>query len=249
MVRLLVLSIIAGISLSSLAQVDCPPSKKNGTDLANELNKNLPEKICSSVVSDKKNQNIETLPKIIYGVFSASSKMKDLFKLLGDKIAAGNQKDFHCPDGCNKSILPIVEIQTKPTSTSFDPQCPKEYTKVALLPEDVAKFNVGLSERGIKKMIKMNKSANSCQDEATKFSQETLMGSNDFGKFLEAQKCLSPCSYSSSVKIKTVQTIEGSCAVEVELNLQCGPPKKEREWETTAIFQQVFRCEATSWKK
>lgn len=245
MVKLITFVLFIAGSFSALAVEDCGQGPNTGEKILKGVP--LTEKICSSVSINKGDAKVERFPKIIYGVLSASSKMKQLFQQLEEKISSNRQNSQQCPEGCRKNSLPTVEILTKPTSTVFEPQCPKEYSRLNKLSSDVEKkFDIGSSQDGkIKKVYSLRGNLKKCQDKATEFAQETLMGSNDFGKYLESEKCKSPCSYSSSIQIKTIFAKDDSCSVELSLDIQCGPPKASREWETSATLQHVLQCEAS----
>ena len=76
------------------------------------------------------------------------------------------------------------------------------------------------------------------------FAQETLMGENAIGKYIEEQKCPSQCSYSSTIKIKAKNQKKNECLADLELVILCGPPKKTRDWVTEATLTKIIRCEA-----
>ncbi|WII73660.1 hypothetical protein QJS83_07205 [Bdellovibrio sp. 22V] len=239
--RILIYLSIFMISQFSYGQQKCGSSEsslKNIEKLCGELNKKNESHCQSNVKAQKQN-----LPAVSYGLLGASGKMKSLFQQLESL-----QKDFladssGCPGGCSKVSAPVVEIQTKPTGTIPDPQCPAAYSEMKLSGAELAKFAVLQAGPTFKKSFRLNGDAKECQEQATKFAQETLMGDNDLGEFLEEKKCQSPCSYSSVIRLKTKTDVKSGCGVELELAVLCGPPKKEREWVTHASLTKTFRCE------
>lgn len=185
----------------------------------------------------------ENVPAITYGILSASSKMKGLFSKL-DSLQQAFVKDAGgCPGGCSKVNAPIVEIHSKPTASVPNPACPANYSVMSVEAGELSKFGVSQSEKFFKRSFKGRGPLKTCQEQASTFAQETLMGDNDFGKFLEDKKCVSPCSYSSTIRMKTLPTDDGQCSVELELAVLCGPPKKDREWVTEASLTKAFKCE------
>ncbi len=185
----------------------------------------------------------ENVPAITYGILSASSKMKGLFAQLDSLQKAFVKESEGCPGGCSKISSPIVEIQSKPTASVPNPACPADYQVMSVQASELAKFGVTQTDKFFKRSFKGRGPLKTCQEQASNFAQETLMGDNDFGSFLEDKKCLSPCSYSSTIRMKTLPTDDGQCSVDLELSVLCGPPKKDREWVTQASLTKAFKCE------
>lgn len=194
---------------------------------------------CSQVSSNKK----ESIPPVIYGVFSASGKMKSLFEKMESLQKEFLKNDGGCPGGCSKVSAPVVELTTKPTAIVADPACPDSYIPVKLASDELQKFGVGQAEPYFKKAFRLRAPEQKCQEEASSFAQKTLMGDNELGKFLEQKKCQSPCSYSSTIRLRATNVSAGECGVELELAILCGPPKKDREWVTQASLHKSYRCE------
>lgn len=228
-------------ALGAGAQESCPQAKNSVKDLKslcdtlNESNQNH----CKI----KASAQTTTLPPITYGLLSASGKMKSLFEKM-----AGLQKDFldeagGCPGGCSRVNSPVVEISTKPTAVVRDASCPAEYTALKLSSSEQQRYAVAQSGDYFKKSFRLRADSKKCQEAATTFAQETLMGDNDLGTYLEDAKCKSPCSYSSVIRIKTQSAGRGECAVDLELAVRCGSPKKEREWQTQAQLMKTYSCE------
>lgn len=201
---------------------------------------------------DKKNEahcqvkspaKAEKMPEITYGLFSASSKMKGLFEKLNAAQQAFLKETGGCPGGCSKVNSPVVEIKTEPTATVADPACPASYTSLQISAAEASKYGVRQTEKSFQKGFRLVGDEKACQEKASTFAQETLMGKNEFGSFLEDHKCKSPCSYTSVIHMKAEKLGKAECAVVLELSVQCGPPKKDREWKTTASLTKAFRCE------
>lgn len=201
---------------------------------------------------DKKNEahcqvktavKAEKMPEITYGVFSASSKMKGLFDKLNSLQQAFLKESGGCPGGCSKVNSPVVEIKTEPTGTVADPSCPAAYKVLQVSAAEASKYGVKQTDKSFQKAFRLIGDEKVCQEKASTFAQETLMGKNEFGSFLEDQKCQSPCSYASVIRMKTEKLSKSECAVVLELSVHCGPPKKDREWKTNASLTKAFRCE------
>ncbi len=194
---------------------------------------------CAQASSNKK----ESIPPVTYGVFSASGKMKSLFEKMESLQNEFLKSDGGCPGGCSKVSVPVVELTTRPTAVVADPACPDSYIPMKLASNELQKFGVGQTEVYLKKAFRLRATEQKCQEEASSFAQKTLMGDNELGKFLEQNKCKSPCSYSSTIRLKTTNVGSGECSVDLELAILCGPPKKEREWVTQASLHKSYRCE------
>lgn len=223
------------------AQQNCSMGSKPVKDiksLCDELNKKNADH-CRVEAPVKK----ETLPPVSYGIFSASGKMKSLFEKMEALQKSFLKDEGGCPGGCSKVGSPVVELSTRPTAVEADPACPTSYTALKLSAPQLEKFGVGQSEIYFKKSFRFRADSKKCQEEASGFAQSTLMGDNEFGKFLEQEKCKTPCSYSSTIRIKTNVQSGGECGVDLELAILCGPPKKDREWVTQASLVKSYRCE------
>lgn len=223
------------------AQESCGKSKNALTDiktLCDGLNKKN-EVHCKVAVAAKK----ESVAPITYGIMSASNKMKSLFEKMDSMQRDFLQESGGCPGGCSKVTAPVVEIATRPTAVESDPACPASYMPVKLNSSELLKFGVTQTDGYFKRSFRMRGDAKKCQEQASDFAQDTLMGDNNLGSYLEDQKCQSPCSYSSVIRMKTQSLAEGECGVDLELSVQCGPPKKDREWTTQASLTKAFRCE------
>lgn len=222
------------------AQETCSKSKSAIADLetlCEELNKS------NSIYCNIKAPSLrENLPPVSYGILSASGKMKSLFEKMSQIQAAFLQDHGGCPAGCSRVNAPVVEITTKPTAVIADAACPRTYTSLSLGGGELSRFGVEQGRGFFRKSFRMPGDLTICQEQATKFAQDTLMGNNDLGEYLEEQKCRSPCSYSSLIRLKT-QSVPAGCEVVLELGVQCGPPKKDRQWETTASLTKTFHCE------
>nr|BFD66287.1 hypothetical protein HAGR004_13090 [Bdellovibrio sp. HAGR004] len=201
---------------------------------------------------DKKNEThcqiktpakAEKVPEITYGLLSASGKMKGLFEKLNTIQQAFLKESGGCPGGCSKVNSPVVEIKTEPTGTVADPACPAVYSVLQVSATEASKFGVRQTDKFFQKAFRLVGDEKACQEKASTFAQETLMGKNEFGSFLEDHKCKSPCSYASVIRMKTEKLSKAECAVVLELSVQCGPPKKDREWKTNASLTKAFRCE------
>ncbi|WP_374000233.1 hypothetical protein [Bdellovibrio bacteriovorus] len=201
---------------------------------------------------DKKNEahcqvkvpaKTEKMPEITYGLLGASSKMKGLFEKLNGLQQAFLKDPGGCPGGCSKVNSPVVEIKTEPTATVADASCPASYTVLQVSAGEASKYGVKQLEKSFQKAFRLVGDEKACQEKASTFAQETLMGKNEFGSFLEDRKCQSPCSYASVIRMKTEKLGKAECAVVLELSVQCGPPKKDREWKTNASLTKAFRCE------
>lgn len=235
---LLILSFM--VFQGALAQEACSKAKNPVADLktlCDELNKTN-----SSYCNVKTKSARESLPPVSYGILSASGKMKSLFEKMSQMQSAFLKDSAGCPGGCSKVNSPVVEISTKPTAVIADAACPAAYSSLTLNGGELTRFGVGQSDGFLKKSFKLSGDPKKCHEMATKFAQDTLMGENDLGEYLEEQKCKSPCSYSSTIRLKT-QNLASGCAVDLELAVQCGPPKKDRGWVTTASLTKTFRCE------
>lgn len=187
----------------------------------------------------------DSLPPISYGVFAASGKMKALFEKLESLQKSFLKEDGDCPGGCSKIGTPVVELTTRPTAVEANPACPSTYTAVKLNSPQLQKFGVDQAGTFFKKAFRLRADTKKCQEEASSFAQNTLMGDNELGKFLEEEKCKSPCSYSSTIRIQSKTQSNNECGVELELEVLCGPPKKNREWVTQAALIKSYRCEVT----
>ena len=201
---------------------------------------------------DKKNEahcqvkspaKAEKMPEITYGLLGASGKMKGLFESLNALQQAFLKEAGGCPGGCSKVNSPVVEIKTEPTATVAHPACPGSYTVLQVTAAEASKYGVKQIANAFQKGFRMVGDEKACQEKASTFAQETLMGKNEFGSFLESRKCQSPCSYASVIRMKTEKLGKSECAAVLELSVQCGPPKKDREWKTNASLTKAFRCE------
>ncbi|KYG70290.1 hypothetical protein AZI85_14195 [Bdellovibrio bacteriovorus] len=226
----ILLTLIFVLGSVAHAQQACS-SKTSSTqdlkELCDVLNKNNKSHCDVKVKAEK-----QALPAISYGILSASSKMKGLFSQL-----EGLQKEFlkqsgGCPGGCSRISAPVVEVSTKPTGVVPHESCPQQYTAIQLSPAEGKKFGVAASGKAIRKAF-----ANTA--DATTFAQETLMSDNSLGEYMEQKYCQSPCSYSSTIRLKSQESKQ----VDLELIVMCGPPKKERDWTTQASLTKSYRCE------
>lgn len=208
--------------------------------LCNELDKKNAVH-CATAAPVKK----ESIPAITYGVFTASGKMKSLFEKMETLQQDFMKDNGGCPGGCAKVNSPVVELVTKPTAVVSDPACPDAYTPVKLSTAELQKYGIGQPEVYFRKSFRLRAEEKQCHEEASGFAQSTLMGDNELGKFLEQNKCKSPCSYSSTIRLKTKPIGSGECGVDLELAILCGPPKKDREWITQATLLKSYRCEVT----
>lgn len=213
---------------------------KDIAELCNALNKENAA-VCSKGGGK---MAVETLPAITYGIFSAKSQMTSLFKKLESRQQSYLKEKDGCPDGCAKVGTPVVEIKTIPSDFAPHASCPTEYTALKLSEGEQQNFAVGQT-KGITKNFAQSGPLELCQQKGSEWAQEVLMGDNTLGKFLEKQKCPSPCSYSSVIRLESKDGKNGNqCSVDVELVVLCGPPKKDREWKTTASIEKAYRCEA-----
>ncbi|KHD88409.1 MAG: hypothetical protein OM95_09810 [Bdellovibrio sp. ArHS] len=225
----ILITLIFALGTGAQAQQTC--SKKTSAtqdlqELCDALNKSN-KAACDVKVKAEK----QTLPAINYGVFSASAKMKGLFSQLENLQKDFMQQSGGCPGGCSRISAPVVEVTTRPSAVVPDAACPQEYTSIQLAPAEGKKFGVSQSGSAIKKTF-----ANAA--DATTFAQETLMSDNSLGEFMESKYCQSPCSYSSTIRLKNQ-----AAKVDLELIVLCGPPKKERDWTTQASLTKTYRCE------
>ncbi|MFV8258167.1 hypothetical protein ACNQKP_10180 [Bdellovibrio bacteriovorus] len=223
------------------AQESCPQSKsavKDLQSLCDELNKSN-QSHCKVSAPAK----TESVPAITYGILSASGKMKSLFEKMEGMQKAFLAEAGGCPGGCSRINAPVVEISTQPTAVVKHTSCPDQYTALKLSSSEQQRFAIGQKGDYFKKSFRMRADAKKCQEAATTYAQETLMGENELGSFLEDSKCKSPCSYSSVIRLKTQSAGKGECAVDLELVVQCGSPKKDREWQTQAKLTKTFSCE------
>ncbi|WP_374030659.1 hypothetical protein [Bdellovibrio bacteriovorus] len=228
-------------ALGAGAQETCPNSKSTVKDLqslCDELNKSN-QTHCKVNAPAK----TESVPAITYGILSASGKMKSLFEKMEGLQKAFLTEAGGCPGGCSRINAPVVEISTQPTAVVKHASCPDQYTALKLSSSEQQRFAIGQSGDYFKKSFRMRADSKKCQEAATTYAQETLMGENELGSFLEDSKCKSPCSYSSVIRLKTQSAGKGECAVDLELAVQCGSPKKDREWQTQAKLTKTFSCE------
>lgn len=228
-------------SFVAKAQEKCSAGKDPMTDLKHlcaELNKTNKDHCRIKLPSDK-----ETVPPVTYSLLSASGKMKGLFAKMEELQNAFMQEAAGCPGGCSRVPAPVVEISTRPTAVVPDTACPARFTAVKLSEGELRQFGVAQSDVYFKKTFRQRGKASKCQADASEFAQNTLMGENPLGTFLEEQKCKSPCSYASVIRLKSQDVGDGQCALDLELAVNCGPPKKDREWVTEASLTKSFRCE------
>lgn len=208
--------------------------------IAFKLNSDNSEILCKS----QKHRELEKLGPITYGVFSAKGKMESLFKQLEDLQNQKSNSSFKCPMGCSTQLAPQLEIKTYPTETQNNPACPESYKPLELTTEQVKSYSVLFKNKALVKAFSTKGDLKKCQDLASQFAQETLMSKNDLGKYIETEHCKSPCSYASSIKVKTLENEAENCRVALELSIECGPPRKAMEWKTTASLEKNFSCEA-----
>ena len=213
---------------------------KNIQELCDVLNKEN-SAVCSK---GSGRATLETLPTITYGIFSAKGQMTSLFKKLESLQQTYLKDKGGCPEGCSKVGAPVVEIKTIPSGFSPHASCPSQYTEINLNENEQRTFAVGQA-KGLTKSFSEASPLEICQQKGSEWAQEVLMGDNKLGQFLEKQKCPSPCSYSSVIRLHSKSTrVSSQCAVDVELVVLCGPPKKDREWKTTASIEKAYLCEA-----
>lgn len=242
--QMILLLFISFLTTSVSAQEKCAQQSsfkpKNIEELCDVLNKENAA-VCSKGGGKTAT---ETLPPITYGIFSAKSQMTSLFKKLESLQQTYLKDKLGCPDGCSKVGAPIVEIKTIPSGVAPHASCPAQYTELKLNESEQQAFAVGQA-KGMIKSFSQSSPLEVCQQKGSEWAQEVLMGDNKLGQFLERQKCPSPCSYSSVIRLESKNARNsGQCSVDVELIVLCGPPKKDREWKTTASIEKGYRCEA-----
>lgn len=244
MQTILPLLLVTLLSTVASAQEKCSQQSsfkpKNIEELCNALNKE------NAAICNKGGGKtaMETLPAITYGIFSAKSQMTSLFKKLESLQQSYLKDKAGCPDGCSKIGAPVVEIKTIPSGLVPHASCPEQYTELKLSESEQQAFAVG-QLKGLTKNFSLQSPLEVCQQKGSEWAQEVLMGDNKLGQFLERQKCPSPCSYSSVIRLEGKSTrTSNQCSVDVELTVLCGPPKKDREWKTTASIEKAYRCEA-----
>jgi hypothetical protein len=185
----------------------------------------------------------EKVPAFTFGLISAQSKMAALFEELNKRQDKFMQDSTGCPEGCRKVSDPIVEVSTRPTEYEINEKCPREPVVLEFESKEDQKFGIEFRNGLIKKDFYQNGFISECNDSAMKFAQETLIGNNDLGRYIEKTKCPSVCSYTSTIRLQTKLATNHECQVDLDLKLLCGPPKKERKWTSEAKLLKSFRCE------
>lgn len=235
---------VFGFTFSVAAEQNtCSLKQKDGnadiSEICQQLN-NQNSNYCNQKIPPAKKVNFATGS---YGIFGASSKMKDLFQKLEKAQSDFIKTSEDCPAGCKKVPQPTAEIQTQPTDFTPNSECPSSYQAIQLDKATLSLHQVKQSKEAFQKTFQLQGDQKVCQKAATDYAQDTLMGKNKLGSLLESVHCPSPCSYSSVIKLKLASEEAGTCQTDLELTVLCGPPKKDSEWKTQATLTTSFSCE------
>lgn len=194
----------------------------------------------------KKRKQSLSLPPITFSAMGAESATTSLFQKGQSELNRLSSQEEGCVPPCKRKVATSLHLNSTPTAFESSDECPKSPQPISLTAAELKTVgDPAVRFQAAESSFIMNfrsSSSSKCEGEAKKWVEKTLRGKNDLGDFLEDKKCPSPCSYSSLAKFTHRETKNNGCNLDVNLIINCTPPKKKFEWKSQLTIKSDWTC-------